>query len=182
MTVYSTSNVAAILNAECGEAATLALVEACGGQRIAIPKCSGGRLVKIPGADILLVLVRSCGGTDLDIPSRGHAAPMMASARLRADVTRPVLSANEIANKHGVTSSCIHKLRGQMRGETANAPNLRHGCHRFDGERDGQRLQYPFNKAAQGAPVYRNKIAMDVKSTGSDETYGGIAGVPQRRE
>ena len=40
-------------------AARLALVEAYGGQRIALPKCSGGRLVKIPGADIVLVLVRS---------------------------------------------------------------------------------------------------------------------------
>ena len=39
-----------------------------------------------------------------------------------------------------------------------------------------------FNKAVAATPVYWNKIAMDVKSTGSDETYGGIAGVPQRRE
>ena len=38
------------------------------------------------------------------------------------------------------------------------------------------------NAAGQGAPVYRNKIAMDVKSTGSDETYGWLSGVPQRRE
>lgn len=39
-----------------------------------------------------------------------------------------------------------------------------------------------FNTAGQGAPVYWNKIAMDVKSTGFDETYGGISGVPLRRE
>lgn len=39
-----------------------------------------------------------------------------------------------------------------------------------------------FNKSVQATPVYWNKIAMDVKSTGSDETYGWLTGVPQMRE
>lgn len=39
-----------------------------------------------------------------------------------------------------------------------------------------------FNKAVAATPVYWNKIAMDVKSTGSDETYGWLSGVPQMRE
>ena len=163
-------------------AATLALVEACGGQRIALPKCSGGRLVEVLGADIVLVLVRSCGGTDLDIPSRGHAARMMASARLRADVTRPVLSAKEIADKRGVTSACVHKLRGQMRGETANAPTPALDVIASTVNEMVSGFNAPVNTAGQGAPVYRNKIAMDVRSTGSDEPYGGISGVPQMRE
>ena len=39
-----------------------------------------------------------------------------------------------------------------------------------------------FNKAMAATPVYWNKLAMDVKSTGSDETYGWLTGVPQMRE
>ena len=39
-----------------------------------------------------------------------------------------------------------------------------------------------FNKAVAATPVYWNKIAMDVRSSGSDETYGWLSGVPQMRE
>ncbi|WP_299910041.1 Mu-like prophage major head subunit gpT family protein [uncultured Paracoccus sp.] len=39
-----------------------------------------------------------------------------------------------------------------------------------------------FNKAVAATPTYWNKIAMDVKSTGSDETHGWLSGVPQMRE
>lgn len=39
-----------------------------------------------------------------------------------------------------------------------------------------------FNKAVAATPVYWNKVAMDVKSTGADETYGWLSGVPQMRE
>lgn len=39
-----------------------------------------------------------------------------------------------------------------------------------------------FNNAVQATPTHWNKIAMDVKSTGSDETYGWLSGAPQMRE
>lgn len=39
-----------------------------------------------------------------------------------------------------------------------------------------------FNKAVTATPVSWNKIAMDVKSIGSDETYGWLSGVPQMCE
>ncbi len=39
-----------------------------------------------------------------------------------------------------------------------------------------------FNKAVQATPTFWNKIAMDVKSTGSNETYGWLSGMPQMRE
>lgn len=39
-----------------------------------------------------------------------------------------------------------------------------------------------FNNALNATPIYWNKIAMDVKSTGADETYGWLASVPQMRE
>ena len=39
-----------------------------------------------------------------------------------------------------------------------------------------------FNNAVQATPTYWNKVAMDVKSTGSDETYGWLSGMPQMRE
>ncbi|QEW19256.1 Mu-like prophage major head subunit gpT [Marinibacterium anthonyi] len=39
-----------------------------------------------------------------------------------------------------------------------------------------------FNKSVQATPVFWNRIAMDVKSTGSDETYGWLSGMPQMRE
>ncbi|ARE38350.1 Phage major capsid protein [Rhodovulum sp. P5] len=39
-----------------------------------------------------------------------------------------------------------------------------------------------FNNALNATSIYWNKIAMDVKSTGADETYGWLASVPQMRE
>lgn len=39
-----------------------------------------------------------------------------------------------------------------------------------------------FNDAVKATPTYWNKVAMDVKSTGSDETYGWLSGMPQMRE
>ncbi len=39
-----------------------------------------------------------------------------------------------------------------------------------------------FNKSVDATPVFWNKIAMDVKSTGSDEAYGWLTGVPQMWE
>lgn len=125
MKVCSTSSVAAILTAECGVEATRVLVDAYGGQRIAIPKRGGGRLAEVLGSDIVRVLARYWGGTDLDIPSRGHSARVLASARLRADAARSEFSANEVAHRHGVTSAYVRKLRRQMLGETANSPKSR---------------------------------------------------------
>ncbi len=39
-----------------------------------------------------------------------------------------------------------------------------------------------FNNAVAATPVNWKKLAMDVKSTGSDETYGWLSGMPQMRE
>lgn len=39
-----------------------------------------------------------------------------------------------------------------------------------------------FNKSVQATPVYWNKLAMDVKSSGLDETCGWLSGMPQMRE
>ncbi len=39
-----------------------------------------------------------------------------------------------------------------------------------------------FNKAVQATTTFWNKIAMDVKSTSSNETYGWLSGMPQMRE
>lgn len=39
-----------------------------------------------------------------------------------------------------------------------------------------------FNSALSATPVYWDKVAMDVKSSGKNETYGWLSGVPQMRE
>ncbi len=111
MRVRSTANVIAVLNHACGEAASAALVRACGGQRIEVPKTNSGRLVEMLGPEITAVLVNHFGGCPLDIPSWGHAERIQKSLRLKSDILTSGLTANDIAAKHGVTSMWVRKLR-----------------------------------------------------------------------
>lgn len=61
MRVPSTANVVAILNEACSNAAAGKLVEAFGGQEIAVPKTVSGRLVETFGPGITAVLVDHVG-------------------------------------------------------------------------------------------------------------------------
>lgn len=114
MRVLSAANIIAILNKALGEAASVALVGAFGGQRIDIPKTTTGRLVDILGPDITAVLVEHFGGCRLDVPSRGHTERVLNSLRLRQDILTSGLSANQIALKHGVTSTWVRRLRADI--------------------------------------------------------------------
>ena len=116
MRVRSTANVVAILNETCGEAASSALVEAFGGQRIDIPKRVAGRLVDALGPQITAVLVDHFGGCQLDVPSHGHTERIQKSLRLKHDILTSGHSANEIATRHGVTSAWVRRLRAEIGG------------------------------------------------------------------
>lgn len=122
MRVRSTANVVAILNETCGEAASSALVETFGRQRIDIPQRVAGRLVDALGPQVTAVLIDHFGGYQLDMPSRGHTERIQRSLRLKHDILTSGLSANEIAIRHGVTSAWVRRLRAEIGG--APSPQL----------------------------------------------------------
>ena len=114
MRVRSTASVIAILNEACGEAASSDLVKAFGGRRIDVPKTVTGFLLEKLGQAITVVLVEHFGGGKLDVPSWGHTERIQKSLRLKNDILKSDLSANEIADKHGVTSMWVRKLRAEL--------------------------------------------------------------------
>ena len=114
MRVYSSANVIAILNEACGEAASGKLVDIYGGQRLDIPKKVTGYLLETLGRDIAAVLVEHFGGCRLDVPSKGHSAKIRKAIALRYDILTSGLSANDIAARHGVTSTWVRKLRSEI--------------------------------------------------------------------
>lgn len=114
MKLYSVSNVAAILIETCGEQAALAVVDQFGGQRLDVPKKLGGKLVQALGAEVASVLVDHYAGCRIDVPSKGHVERIHRTIQLRNDVLHSGLSSNELAARHGVTSSWVRKLRVQL--------------------------------------------------------------------
>ncbi len=114
MKILSSSNVATMVAQQCGYPGYRRLIEACGGNRIRIPKSVTGKYLDLFGEDVLAVLVDNYGGMDVDIPSRGGAERTLRSLRLKDDIVSTPLSANEIASKHGVTASYVHKLRHDL--------------------------------------------------------------------
>lgn len=122
MKLYSVSNVAALLITSLGEQAALAAVQSLGGQRIEVPKRVGGKLVDFLGEDVVAVLVEHYSGCRVDMPSRGYIERIHCTIQLRNDVLNSELSANELADKHGVTRAWVHKLRVQLRDTSSPTP------------------------------------------------------------
>ncbi len=114
MQALSCSEILSLVRDECGDEGCEKLLSSFGGMRIHIPKNVGGRLLEPLGAELLSVLVRYYGDTQIDVPSRGHGERIMRSVCLKHDVVHSGLSANEIAAKHGVTSVWVCRLRSDL--------------------------------------------------------------------
>lgn len=118
------------LERDLGQAAAMRLLVNAGGQRRDIPKrADGSVLAREVGVDVVAWLADRFGGTKLDIPSMRGRERQDLSNRLRAAIledglTRPVRSANVIANEFGVTAAWVHKLRSRMRREFEIEPEL----------------------------------------------------------
>lgn len=120
MNVLSCASVIQLLNRVCGPEASVRLVETFGGQEISIPKAVGGKLVETLGEDVATALIREHGGCRVNVPSRGHAMRMISAQNLRDDVVNTDLSANELAEKHGVTAVYVRQLRARLRPTSSN--------------------------------------------------------------
>lgn len=114
MQVYSHSEILSFVRDACGDEGCERLLDAFGGMRIHVPKTVGGRLLEPLGAEVLRVLVRYYGDTEIDMPSRGHSERIRRAARLKHDVLHSNLTANELAARHGVTSVWVHQLRRSL--------------------------------------------------------------------
>lgn len=114
MQVWSHSEILSFVRDACGDAGCERLLSAFGGMRIHIPKTVGGRLLEPLGAEVLGVLVRYYGDTEIDVPSRGHSERIRRSARLKHDVAHSNLTANELAARHGVTSVWVRRPRRDL--------------------------------------------------------------------
>jgi len=120
MQSYSTSNLVAILSAALGRDAPVQFVKLCGGKRIEVPCTATENFAALVGQDIAPVLVLNFGGTRVDVPSWGALNRSVRTLALNEDVITSTLTANEIAFKHGVSSSWVRKLRGQIKEPSIN--------------------------------------------------------------
>lgn len=115
MQSYSPSNLVATLTAALGRDAPVQLVTRCGGKRIEVPCTVTENFAALVGRDVAAVLVSNFGGTRVDVPSWGALYRSVRTSALNADVIKSTLTANEIAFKHGVSSSWVRRLRGQIK-------------------------------------------------------------------
>ena len=117
MKSFSISNIAVFVSQECGQEACDKMINAYGGMRISIPLYVRGKHLEALGADVLKVLVRYFGGTELNIPSRGGVERAIRAYRLKNDIVSSSKSANALAAEYGVTASYVHKLRSKLRDD-----------------------------------------------------------------
>lgn len=134
MRVLSIASIVALLNEQCGQEASLALVKNFGGMRIDVPVSVTGFLLEALGPEITAVLVYHHGGCKIDVPSAGHterlsmghAERKSRAAKLRADILTSDLSSNELAQKHGVTSTYILQMRRKFGVQRTPAQYAKH--------------------------------------------------------
>lgn len=118
------------LEADLGLGARLRLIANVGGQRRRIPKmpfAGNSTLAGEIGSDAARWLAARFGGTDIEFPSRRGAEMQRAGSLLLADILEagldmPSATANQIAQKHGVSRRWVHKQRNMLRKSGGPAP------------------------------------------------------------
>lgn len=125
MRTYSTSNLVAILHTALGPDAAMQMVRACGGKRVDVPRNVTANFAALVGPDVAAVLVDQFGGMVVEVPSWGHTERMIRTLHLNHDVVTSDLTANELAFKHGVSSTWVRKLRRTLREAPPNPPTTK---------------------------------------------------------
>ena len=98
-----------------GDDAALKLVSKYGGQLVSIPRKSSGSMIEDAlGEDIAALLVDLRGGEAVEIPNFGARLP---EERRRFILTHPDLSANDCAQRLGLTRRRVLQIRSETRAD-----------------------------------------------------------------